>query len=78
MTTKKNSDDRVELAKRISKYTVKKKTMSALELIFRYIILICIGFIIITPLYTNIKEALTEQSMLGLKNTAWIPPAVSL
>ncbi len=77
MTINKEKDEKQELAKRLSRYSVKKKISTALGLIFRYTILICIGFIIITPIYTTFKEGITEQSMLGFGNSAWIPPATS-
>lgn len=76
MTTDRTAE-KTALSKRISRYTVKKRITNGLLLFFRYTILICIGMIIITPLYTTFKEAITEQSLLGLKNTAWVPPAVS-
>lgn len=78
MIIKTKKDDRLELESRITKYLVKKKAQNILELLFRYIILVCIGFIILTPIYSKFKEAITAQQMLGLKNTVWISPAVSM
>lgn len=74
----KKTDSSSEISKRLTRYAIKKKILNFLELAFRYAILVCIGFIILTPIYTNLKEAITEQSMLGLKNSAWIPPQTSL
>lgn len=74
MTTDKRSG---ETAKRINRYLVRKKFMNGLALAFRYVILICIGFIILKPLYSTFLQAITEQSVLGLNNSTWIPPETS-
>ena len=77
MTTKKQEKNN-STAQRLSRYAVRKKTLNVLGLIFRYTILICIGFLIITPIYQTFKEGITEQSMLGFSNSAWVPPATSM
>lgn len=77
MITKKNKTKSTDYSKRINKYLVKKKLLNGLGLIFRYVILTCIGFIILKPLYSVFKEGITDQAALGLNNSAWIPPAVS-
>lgn len=56
----------------------KRRCMKLLSTLFRYVLLICLGFVILTPLYTTLKQAITDQSALGLKNTVWIPSATSL
>lgn len=56
----------------------KRKAFNVLGALFRYVLLICLGFVIITPLYTTLKQAITDQSALGLKNTVWVPSATSL
>ncbi len=78
MTIKKKTKEKNEYTARLSRYAVQKKAGNALGLIFRYTILICIGFLIITPLYQTFKEGITEQSMLGFGNSAWVPPATSM
>ncbi|HWT73324.1 MAG TPA: carbohydrate ABC transporter permease [Mobilitalea sp.] len=58
-------------------YFLRKKTAGLLFIIFRYVLLITLGFVIITPLLKLLKSALTDPSALGLNNSKWFPPAVS-
>lgn len=78
MTTKKKVDEKTALQKRVSRYLFKKKFMSFCEHAFRYALLVCLGMIILTPLYSTFKEAITEHSMLGMKNTVWVPQKTSI
>ncbi len=64
--------------KDMSPLAIRKKVLGFLTGAFRYIILICLGFVILTPIFTTLKEALTDQNALGLKNSVWIPSAVSM
>ena len=64
--------------KKWNKLSIRRKVLEILGLIFRYALLISLGMIILTPLYATFKEGITEQSQLGLKNSAWVPPATSL
>ena len=64
--------------KKWNKLSIRRKVLEILGLIFRYALLISLGMIIITPLYATFKEGITAQEQLGLKNSAWIPPATSL
>lgn len=61
-----------------SSLAFKRKSFNILGALFRYTLLICLGFVIVTPLYTTFKQAITDQSALGLKNTVWVPSATSL
>lgn len=78
MTNRKSSTGKPSFRTRYHGLVIRKKTMKLLTVLFRYILLICLGFIIVTPIFKTLKEAITAQSALGLKNTAWVPPAVSL
>ena len=69
--------DTQQRLKRVSKATVKSKALNALSLIFRYALLISLGFVIITPILNSLKMAITDQTMLGMKNSVWIPSAIS-
>lgn len=62
---------------RYHKVYYKKKLMGVLGMVFRYTLLISLGFVILTPLLKLLKEALTEQSALGMKNSVWIPAEIS-
>ena len=64
--------------KKWNKLSIRRKVLEILGLIFRYALLISLGMIILTPLYATFKEGITAQDQLGLKNSAWIPPATSL
>lgn len=64
-------------AGRLSKAAIRQKGKSILGHIFRYVLLISLGFVIITPLLNLLKEATTAQSVLGMKSSQWVPPAVS-
>jgi len=68
----------VDLRKgRLSKYTIQKHVKNVLVMLFRYIILISLGFVIITPLWTLAKDALTDPAVLATKGSVWIPSKVS-
>lgn len=55
-----------------------KKTAAALMItVFRYTLLITLGFVIITPLLKLLRSAITDPAALGLNNSRWFPPAVS-
>lgn len=64
--------------KELNPYSVQRKTSDFFMGLFRYVILICLGFVILTPIFTTLKDAFTDQNALGLKNSVWIPSAVSL
>lgn len=64
-------------AGRVSKAAVKQKGKDILGHIFRYILLISLGFVIVTPLLNLLKEAVTAHSVLGMKSSEWVPPEVS-
>lgn len=78
MTTKKKSGEKTDLQKRVSRYTIKKRFLNICAYAFRYALLICLGMIILTPLYSTFKEGITEHSMLGMKNTVWVPQKTSI
>ena len=68
----------VDLRKgRLSRYTIQKRVKKAIALLFRYIILISLGFVILTPLLKLAKDALTDPSALASKSSVWIPQKVS-
>lgn len=62
----------------ISPLAVRKKILNICGSIFRYVLLICLGFVILTPILKVLKEAISDQAVLGLKNSAWIPSVTSL
>lgn len=77
------SKDKVELKENAfqQKYHsayLKKKGLYLLAGIFRYTLLICLGFVILTPILRTLKDAITAQSAMGLKNSIWIPSEVSM
>ena len=57
---------------------MRKKVLNILGLIFRYVLLICLGFVILTPILKVVRSAVSDQSILGLKNSVWIPSLTSL
>ena len=76
MTSKKKVGKKGRFS-RVSKYTVRRRFVDTFIAVMRYAILICLGFVIITPLVSTLKEAITSQNALGMKNSVWIPSAVS-
>ena len=57
----------VDLRKgRLSKYTIQKKIKSIIAALFRYVILICLGFVVITPIWKLAKDALRILPCLGI------------
>lgn len=68
----------VDLRKgRLTKYAVQKKVKQILSMTFRYVILICLSFVVITPLWNLVRDAFTAPAMLGDKSTSWIPQQLS-
>ena len=68
----------VDLRKgRLSRYKIQKTVKQAIVSLFRYIILICLGFVIITPLWKLAKDALTAPGVLASKSSVWIPQQFS-
>ncbi len=64
--------------KNLNPLSIRKNTVNVLLGLFRYAILISLGFVIISPILTTLKEAITAQNALGMKNSVWVPSAVSL
>lgn len=68
----------VDLRKgRLSKYAVQKAVRHFFAALFRYVILICLGFVVIKPLWTLLKDSITDPVMLGDKSLMWLPQKVS-
>lgn len=68
----------VDLKKgRLTKYAIQKKVKNIIASAFRYIILICLGFVVITPIWNLVKDAFTSPAMLGDKSSSWIPQQAS-
>lgn len=44
----------------------------------RYVLLICLAYLILAPILSNIKIAITHPADLGLKSSVWIPNRFSL
>ncbi|MGN0299416.1 MAG: carbohydrate ABC transporter permease [Lachnospiraceae bacterium] len=70
--------DKIPLKTYLHPVLIQKKAMSFLTTLFRYVLLVCLGFIILTPILKMTAQAFTAQSALGLKNSVWIPAATSL
>lgn len=68
----------VDLRKgRLTKYAIQKQVKRIIAMIFRYVILICLGFVVITPLWKLAKDALTAPIALGNKSSIWFPQNIS-
>ncbi len=68
----------VDLRKgRLTKYAIQKQVKHILSMIFRYVILICLSFVVITPLWNLIRDGFTAPAVLGDKSTTWIPQQFS-
>ena len=68
----------VDLRKgRLSRYTIQKRVKKTIASLFRYIILISLGFVILTPLLKLAKDAFTDPSALASKSSVWIPQKIS-
>lgn len=88
MTTKVNKKGAAAAAPKASTKTsfrakynkdlVRKKILGFLAMFFRYALLISLGFVILTPVYTVLKESITAQEALGSKSMTWVPTDVSI
>lgn len=68
----------VDLRKgRLTKYAIQKRVRSFAVSLFRYVILICLGFVVITPIWNLLKDAFTDPSFLGDKSSVWFPRKIS-
>lgn len=68
----------VDLRKgRLTKYAIQKQIKRIIAMIFRYVILISLGFVVITPLWKLAKDALTAPIVLGDKSSMWFPQKLS-
>lgn len=68
----------VDLRKgRLTKYAIQKAVKSFFVALFRYVILICLGFVVLKPIWTLVKDAITAPAMLGDKSVMWVPQQVS-
>lgn len=68
----------VDLRKgRLTKYAIQKQIKHILALVFRYVILVCLGFVVIKPLWTLVKDTFTAPAVLGDKSTMWFPQQLS-
>ncbi len=61
----------------LSRYYIQKAMHNVVTPLLRYIILICLGFIVIKPLWSLLKNAITAPEMLGDKSIMWIPQQIS-
>lgn len=62
---------------RLSKFAIQKIVRNFIMSLFRYVILICLGFVVIKPLWSLLKSAITAPGMLGDKSIMWIPQQIS-
>jgi multiple sugar transport system permease protein len=81
MTTKKKRSivsDKLTFQGKYLPIMIKRKGLRILATVIRYTMLICLGFIIMTPIYMTLKEAIIAHSALGQKNTVWIPAETTM
>lgn len=64
--------------KGMSKHILETKIKSFFVSLIRYLLLITLGFVIITQILLVFKESITDHDYLGLNNSTWIPQSVSL
>lgn len=70
--------DKIPLRTQLNPLSIRKKVFNFLLALFRYVLLICLGFVILTPILKMIAQSVTAASALGMKNSIWIPAATSL
>ncbi len=63
---------------KMNKHLFKQRTLAVLGAAFRYFLLISLGFVILTQILMALKMAVTDHSLLGMKNSIWIPQGVSI
>lgn len=68
----------LEKYKKMNKHLFRSKVKNFLMGSIRYILLISLGFVILTQIFTVVKTAITDHAFLGLKSSIWIPQGVSL
>ena len=66
-----------EFKKRYNKHVIRKRSMAVLSMLFRYVLLITLGFVILKPVYEVVKQSITAQNALGMGSSVWVPNAVS-
>ncbi len=64
--------------KRMTVGKAQKLVKSIILGVLRYVLLICLAYLILAPILSNIKTAFTHPADLGLKSSVWIPNRFSL
>lgn len=70
--------NRVKKRKRLTAGKARRLAKSILLGVLRYALLICLAYLILAPILSNIKTAVTHPADLGLKSSVWIPNRFSL
>ena len=70
--------DRTRKRRRMTAGKARKLVKSILLGMLRYVLLICLAYLILAPILSNIKTAVTHPADLGLKSSVWIPNRFSL
>ncbi|MBQ3668505.1 MAG: carbohydrate ABC transporter permease [Clostridia bacterium] len=72
-----NAKTKVRTHKKITPAMVKKHSKSVIAAILRYTLLICLSYLILAPILSNIVVAVTHPADLGLSSSIWIPMRLS-
>ena len=64
--------DRTRKRRRMTAGKARKLVKSILLGMLRYVLLICLAYLILAPILSNIKTAVTPPPDLGLKSSVWI------
>ncbi|MBR3927491.1 MAG: carbohydrate ABC transporter permease [Clostridia bacterium] len=64
--------------KRMSRGTMVKKSKSFLGGLFRYVMIICLSYLILAPILINISTAFTNPRDLAFPSSIWIPARFSI
>lgn len=70
--------DRTGKRRRLTAGKARKLAKSILLGALRYVLLICLAYLILAPILSNIKTAVTHPADLGLKSSVWILNRFSL
>lgn len=65
--------DRRRKRKKLTAGKARKLGKSIILGALRYVLLICLAYLILAPILSNIKIAITHPADLGLKSSVWIP-----
>ena len=69
---------KIRLPKKLTPAKIQRSAKSVIVALLRYTLLICLSYLILAPILSNIVVAVTHPADLGLSSSIWIPIRTSI